>query len=92
MVAISSFLSLGRQCSELTPHQFGSHPLPEPRLRAEEKLGIEFGSADALARLAALPYNHPARAEEILNAIETLAACWGLRQQVFTAVRGRCPE
>jgi dihydrolipoyl dehydrogenase len=55
-------------------------------------LGIEFGSADALARLAALPYNHPSRAEEIVNAIETLAARWGLRQQVFTAVYGRCPE
>jgi dihydrolipoyl dehydrogenase len=52
-------------------------------------LGIEFGSADALARLAALPFNHPARAEEILNAIETLAARWGLKQHVFTAVRGR---
>jgi dihydrolipoamide dehydrogenase len=55
-------------------------------------VGIEFGSADALARLAALPYNHPARAEEILNEIETLAARWGLKQQVFTAVRGRCSE
>jgi dihydrolipoamide dehydrogenase len=55
-------------------------------------LGIEFGSADALARLAALHYNHPSRAEEIVNAIETLAARWGLRQQVFTAARGRCPE
>lgn len=55
-------------------------------------LGIEFGSTDALARLAALPYNHPARAEEILNAIETLAARWGLKEQVFTAARARCPE
>ena len=51
--------------------------------------GIEFGSADALARLAALPYNHPARAEEILNAIETLAARWGLKPQVFMPARGR---
>ncbi|MEK7231807.1 MAG: NAD(P)/FAD-dependent oxidoreductase [Pseudomonadota bacterium] len=51
--------------------------------------GIEFGSPDALARLAALPYNHPARAEEILNAIETLAARWGLKAQVFTPLRGR---
>lgn len=52
-------------------------------------VGIEFGSPDALARLAALPYNHPARAEEILNAIETLAARWGLRAQVFAPLRGR---
>ena len=51
--------------------------------------GIEFGSPDALARLAALPYNHPARAEEILNAIETLAARWGLKPHVFTLARGR---
>lgn len=51
--------------------------------------GIEFGSPDALARLAAMPYNHPARAEEVLNAIETLAARWGLERQVFTSVRGR---
>jgi dihydrolipoamide dehydrogenase len=54
--------------------------------------GIEFGSPDALARLAALPYNHPARAEEILNAIETLAARWGLKRQVFTSARGRCSD
>ena len=41
-------------------------------------LGPEFGSADALQRLASIAYNHPARAEEILNAVETLAAKWGL--------------
>lgn len=51
--------------------------------------GIEFGSPDALARLAALPYNHPARAEEVLNAIETLAARWGLKRQIFTPLRSR---
>ena len=45
--------------------------------------GIEFGSETALARLAGMAYNHPARAEEILNAVETLAARWGLRQKVF---------
>jgi dihydrolipoamide dehydrogenase len=46
-------------------------------------LGLEFGSADALKRLAAMSYNHPARAEEILNATETLAARWGLKSRVF---------
>jgi len=51
--------------------------------------GIEFGSPDALARLAALRYNHPARAEELLNAIETLAARWGLKPQVFEPAHGR---
>ena len=41
-------------------------------------IGLEFGSPDALRRLASVAYNHPARAEEILNAVETLAARWGL--------------
>lgn len=45
-------------------------------------LGLEFGSADALKRLASVAYNHPARAEEILNATETLVARWGLAQAV----------
>jgi len=38
---------------------------------------------DALARLAAIRYNHPSLAEEVLNAAETLAAKWGLGEQVF---------
>lgn len=46
-------------------------------------LGLEFGSPQALSRLAAAAYNHPARAEEILNAVETLAARWGLADRVF---------
>jgi len=46
-------------------------------------LGLDFGSADALKRLAGMAYNHPTRAEEILNAIETLAAKWGLEARIF---------
>jgi dihydrolipoamide dehydrogenase len=46
-------------------------------------LGLEFGAPDALRRLAAPAYNHPARAEEILNAVETLAARWGLRRAIL---------
>ncbi len=46
-------------------------------------LGLEFGAEDALRRLAKMAYNHPARAEEILNAVETLAARWGLTGRVF---------
>ncbi|MBX3663241.1 MAG: NAD(P)/FAD-dependent oxidoreductase [Burkholderiales bacterium] len=46
-------------------------------------LGLEFGTPQALSRLAAAAYNHPARAEEILNAVETLAARWGMAAQVF---------
>lgn len=46
-------------------------------------LGLEFGAEDALRRLAKVAYNHPARAEEILNAVETLAARWGLKSRVF---------
>lgn len=46
-------------------------------------LGVEFGSADALKKLAGAAYNHPTRAEEILNAAETLASRWKL---------GRPPE
>lgn len=37
----------------------------------------------ALRRLAQAPFNHPARAEEVLNAVETLASKWGLAGQVF---------
>ncbi len=37
----------------------------------------------ALRWLAEGVYNHPTRAEEMLNATETLAARWGLLEQVF---------
>jgi dihydrolipoamide dehydrogenase len=37
----------------------------------------------ALAWLARGTWNHPARAEEVLNATETLAAKWGLQDVVF---------
>ncbi len=37
----------------------------------------------ALAWLAGLRVNHPARAEEFVNAVETLAKRWGLAQAVF---------
>lgn len=36
-----------------------------------------YGKKDALKNLAGF-YNHPARAEEVLNATETLAARWGI--------------
>lgn len=45
--------------------------------------GIEFGRPEALRELAGARYNHPARAEELQNAVETLAARWGLSRQVF---------
>jgi len=40
-------------------------------------------SATALAWLARGRWNHPTRAEEILNATETLAAKWNLQAQIF---------
>ncbi|MHB1246494.1 MAG: dihydrolipoyl dehydrogenase family protein [Sulfuriferula sp.] len=43
----------------------------------------QFGHENALARFAGMFYNHPARTEEIQNATETLAAKWGLAEQVF---------
>jgi len=46
-------------------------------------VGAVFRAPDALARLARIRYNHPALAEEILNATETLAAKWGLGPAVF---------
>jgi len=46
-------------------------------------VGLEFGSLNALRRLSATAYNHPARAEEIRQAVETLAAKWGLARHVF---------
>jgi len=39
--------------------------------------------ATALAWLARGRWNHPARAEEILNATETLAAKWHLQERIF---------
>lgn len=51
-------------------------------------LGLEFGTPQALSRLAAAAYNHPARAEEILNAVETLAARWGMAAHVFPPSAG----
>jgi dihydrolipoamide dehydrogenase len=30
-----------------------------------------------------MPFNHPTRAEEILNATETLAAKWGLAGRIL---------
>lgn len=51
-------------------------------------LGLEFGAPQALSRLAGAAYNHPTRAEEILNAVETLAARWGMARAVFPAT---CP-
>jgi len=36
-----------------------------------------------LQRLAAMPFNHPSRAEEILNALETMAGKWGLSDFIF---------
>lgn len=46
-------------------------------------LGLEFGAPQALSRLAGAAYNHPTRAEEILNAVETLAARWGMAAHVY---------
>lgn len=37
----------------------------------------------ALRWLASGRYNHPARAEELINATETLASKWGLKEYVF---------
>jgi dihydrolipoamide dehydrogenase len=45
--------------------------------------GLDFGNEGALKRLAGMAYNHPTRAEEILNATETLAAKWGLQAEIF---------
>jgi dihydrolipoamide dehydrogenase len=45
------------------------------------------GDPDALARLARVRYNHPALAEELLNATDTLAAKWHLAERVFQRMR-----
>lgn len=52
-------------------------------------VGATLRSPDALARLAGIRYNHPALAEEILNATETLASKWGLAAAVFPGGRTR---
>ena len=46
-------------------------------------VAARYGRADALASLAQSFYNHPALGEEMQNAAETLAAKWGLMEQVF---------
>ncbi len=43
----------------------------------------QFGKKDALKSFANTFYNHPARAEEVMNATETLASKWGLSAFVF---------
>jgi dihydrolipoamide dehydrogenase len=48
--------------------------------------GLDFGNFEALKHLAGMAYNHPTRAEEILNATETLAAKWGLQSEIFGVV------
>jgi dihydrolipoamide dehydrogenase len=50
-------------------------------------VGATLRAPDALARLAGIRYNHPALAEEILNATETLASKWGLPAAVFPGGR-----
>ena len=55
-------------------------------------LGMEFGAPRTLSRLAAAAYNHPTRSEEILNAVETLAARWNMGRFVFpTTTAGAIP-
>ena len=44
-----------------------------------------YGDPAALQHFARTYYNHPSRAEELQNAAETLAAKWGLAEQVFGA-------
>ncbi|MCX7892036.1 MAG: NAD(P)/FAD-dependent oxidoreductase [Burkholderiales bacterium] len=46
-------------------------------------VGPHAGSDEALAALARAAWNHPSFAEEILNAVETLASKWGLGPAVF---------
>lgn len=38
---------------------------------------------EALRKIAEIRVNHPSRAEELVNATETLAARWGLEAQIF---------
>ncbi|MCE5393372.1 MAG: NAD(P)/FAD-dependent oxidoreductase [Acidithiobacillus sp.] len=46
-------------------------------------LAQEGDRSTLLQRIARTPVNHPSRAEELLNATETLAARWGLSEFVF---------
>jgi dihydrolipoamide dehydrogenase len=48
-----------------------------------ELVAQAMSSGDALRSLAAASYNHPARGEEILNAVETLASKWGMSGAIF---------
>ena len=48
-----------------------------------QAIGPHAGSDGALAALARAAWNHPTLGEEILNAVETLAAKWGLAHAVF---------
>jgi dihydrolipoamide dehydrogenase len=54
-------------------------------------VGAVLRERDALARLARMRFNHPALAEELLNATETLASKWGLGAAVFAGA-GRAAE
>ena len=38
---------------------------------------------EALRKIVETRVNHPSRAEELVNATETLAARWGLEEQIF---------
>ncbi len=58
----------------------------EPRADAGDLIHLPSPTPDrgaALRLLAAGRYNHPARAEELLNATETLAGKWGLGGRLF---------
>jgi dihydrolipoamide dehydrogenase len=46
-------------------------------------IALHYGREDALRQFSQSCYNHPARAEGLQNAAETLAARWGLVKQVF---------
>lgn len=46
-------------------------------------ISLQLDRERALKNFSGMFYNHPTRAEELLNATETLAAKWGLKEQVF---------
>lgn len=46
-------------------------------------IALELDRERALKNFAGMFYNHPTRAEELLNAAETLAVKWGLKEHVF---------
>lgn len=46
-------------------------------------IALHYGREDALRQFSQSCYNHPARAEQLQNAAETLAAKWGLAKQVL---------